>query len=143
MPSDDVKIFSLLFGIGRHMRDEKQRYSVLHFHTLRYVKEKGRPSIHEVAMFLCVTRPAATLLVEGLVRDKLVRRSADPKDRRTVRLALTPQGEIFLTRGIRERVQKLSELFAALSKQERQTLIRILQKISHEAERRQRPSARG
>ena len=35
MPSDNVRILSLLFSIGRQMRDENNRYSMLHFHTLR------------------------------------------------------------------------------------------------------------
>ncbi len=136
MASDDAKIFTLLFGLGRRMRDEKQRHSMVHFQTLRYVKERGRPPIHEVAQFLCVTRPAASLLVDGLVREGLLRRSLDPKDRRTARLALTAQGKAFFARGMRERVKKIGQLFSILSKKERRALIAMLEKISQTERRR-------
>ncbi len=133
MPSDDAKIFSLLFGIGRHMRDGKEKFSLLHFHTLRYVQEQGRPLIRDVARHLCVTPPAATLLVEGLVKDGFVRRAFDRKDRRAVRLALTQAGRSFLSRGIRARMKKLAQLFATLTPRERAAFVAILKKIADAA----------
>lgn len=136
MPSDSVKIVSLLFTIGRRLRDEgwKHRkrgpYSMLHFQTLRYVEEKGAPLIHDVAEYLCITPPAATLLIEGLVKDKLIDRSFDKKDRRAVRLTLTKRGKIFITKGIEKRMNKLKRLFAVLTAREQKAFIAILKKIS-------------
>lgn len=129
MPSDSAKIFSLLWSIGRRMRDGKHRYSMLHFQTLRYIKEKGRPFMQDVARHLCITPPAATLLVEGLVKEGLVSRSFDKKDRRVVRTALTKEGKAFLARGVRMRKKKLEGLFAVLTHRERAAFITILRKI--------------
>ncbi len=132
MPSKNVKILSLLFCVGRRMRDEHHAYSMLHFHTLRYVQEEGRPFMHDVARYLRVTPPAATLLIDGLVKDKLLARSFDKKDRRTVRIKLTSRGKEFLAQGIRKKAGQLNRMFAVLTPRERATLIAILGKIARE-----------
>ncbi len=136
MRSDSTKILTLMFAIGRQMRDgggkkkKNPSYSVLHFQTMRYVEERRHPLMQEVAGYLCVTPPAATLLIDGLVREKLLFRSFDTKDRRAVRVTLTEQGKNFLTRGIKEKTSKLKKMFAVLTPKERTQFIAILEKIS-------------
>ncbi len=132
MPSRNVKILSLLFCIGRRLRDERRAYSMLHFHTLRYVQEEGRPFMHDVACYLCVTPPAATLLIDGLIKDKLLARSFDKKDRRAVHVTLTARGKAFLTQGIRKKAVQLKKMFAVLTPKERATFVAILEKIARE-----------
>ncbi len=138
--SDSAKILSLLFAIGRRIREEGKphgkapAYSLLHFHTLQYIAAKGKPFMHDVAAYLRVTPPAATLLIDGLVKEKLLVRSLDKKDRRSVRVALTEQGKRFLSRGIREKMKKVKNMFAAaLTAKERAAFIAILEKILLEA----------
>ncbi len=132
MASKDGTIVSLLFGIGRKMRDgegEAPRYAMLHFHALRYIEGKGKPLMRELAAFLRVTPPAATLLVEGLVKDGLLARSLDVKDRRAVRIMLTQKGKTFLAQGIRKKMRTLKKLFSVLSPKEHDQLIALLRKI--------------
>ena len=90
---------SLLFLIGRQMKDEMRagqkkgdNCSWLHFEALRYVEDAGKPTMRNVADYFSMTPPAATLLIEGLVANNLMRRAVDSKDRRTVRVALAPKG---------------------------------------------------
>jgi DNA-binding MarR family transcriptional regulator len=136
MSSDTTKIFSLLFAIGRRLREEhghgkkSAAYSLLHFHTLRYIQERRRPLMRDVAAYLCITPPAATLLVSTLVQDKFLVRSFDKKDRRGVHLALTERGKKFLSRAVRARMKVLHTLFSALSPKERTELIAMLEKMS-------------
>lgn len=129
MVSDRSKILSLMFAIGRRMRHEREQYSMLHFYTLRYIEERRKPFMHDVAAHLCITPPAATLLIDGLVKDKLLIRSFDKKDRRTVRVALTERGKIFLAHGIRKKMRTLNSIFAALTAKEQKQLVAILEKI--------------
>jgi DNA-binding MarR family transcriptional regulator len=129
MTDDRSKIFSLMFAIGRRMRHEKEKYSMLHIHTLRYVSEQGKPFMHDVAAYLCVTPSAATLLVDGLVNDRLLIRSFGKRDRRAVQVALTERGRKFLERGVRDRMRTLKTMFAALTVKEQKQLIVILEKI--------------
>jgi DNA-binding MarR family transcriptional regulator len=134
MRSDSTKILSLMFAIGRQMRDEGKN-SMLHFQTLRYVQERGNPFMQDVAGYLCVTPSAATLLIDGLVKEKLLSRSFDIRDRRAVRVTLTESGKRFLARGIRKKMDKLKKIFAVLTAKERARFIVILQKIAKHSNR--------
>jgi DNA-binding MarR family transcriptional regulator len=136
MPNNSAKLVSLMVVIGRRMRDEmkkkegKQVYSLLHFETLRYVNENGKPLMRDVAAHFSITPPAATLLIDGLVLGKVLARIVDTKDRRTVRIALTPKGKQVLVRGMEERMKKMKEVFSVLNEKERAELVRILGKIA-------------
>jgi DNA-binding MarR family transcriptional regulator len=136
MPNNSSKIISLMFIIGRRMREEmKQNEKIggcswIHFEALRYIDEKGKPLMSDVAAYFSITRPAATLLVDGLVEGKMLRRIVDPKDRRSVRVALTTKGKNILAHGIKQRVKKIQEVFSVLDTKEHAELVRILNKIA-------------
>lgn len=131
------ELISLLFVVGRSMRENIHKKSggghfgsFLQFETLRYVKEQARPPMHDVARYLMITAPAATLLVDGLVRERLLVRTFDARDRRAVRVTLTPAGRRFLAQGIKMRLAHLKKLFSVLTSAERSELAGILEKIS-------------
>ena len=65
---------------------------------------------------------AITELVESLEREGLVRREADPEDRRAVRVALTPDGRRHLQRFEHAAAVALSEHLATLAPPQRQRL---------------------
>jgi DNA-binding MarR family transcriptional regulator len=136
MPNNSSKLISLLFVIGRRMRDEMKRNngqnasSWLHFETLRYVSENGKPLMRDVATYFSITPPAATLLIDGLVASKMLKRVVGPKDRRTVRVAITSRGKQVMEQGIRERMKKIKELFAVLTAREHEELVSILTKMA-------------
>jgi DNA-binding MarR family transcriptional regulator len=136
MESSISDLLSLLFVVGRSMRESMRKSildgksaSFLQFETLRYIKEHRRPLMRDVAEYFRITPPAATLLLDGLVREKFIARAFDAKDRRAVRLALTESGNRYLTRGIDAHLKRLKKLFAVLSPDERAQLIVILRKI--------------
>jgi len=104
--------------------------SFLQFETLRYIRDHHQPLMRDVAHYFRITPPAATLLVDGLVREKLLARSFDAGDRRVVHLALTDAGHRYLSRGTNAHVKHLKKLFAVLSAHERIQLVGILEKIS-------------
>ena len=96
------------------------------------MQEHERPLMHDVAGYLCVTPPAATLLIDGLVKDgRFLVRSFDKKDRRLYGWR-SPVGEAFLGRGIRNKMNKLKQLFAVLTPKERAALVALLEKVSKE-----------
>ena len=130
------KLTSLLFVIARRMREEmkatmkKSGCSWLHFEVLRYVNEKGKVLMRDIAAHFSITPPAATLLVDGMVVNKLLRRIIDLRDRRVVRIALAPKGKKILTQGIARRTKKIKEIFSALDVKESAEFIKILEKIA-------------
>ena len=82
---------------------------MLEFETLKYVKDTGKPHMREVAKNFHVTPPAATLMIDGLVKAKLLARVVDPKDRRSVRVSMTAKGKQLLERGITKKVNEIEE----------------------------------
>jgi DNA-binding MarR family transcriptional regulator len=60
---------------------------------LKLIAHSGKQSVGQVARFLGVSDPAASQLAESLVRQKLITRNTDPRDRRTAFLKLTPYGK--------------------------------------------------
>jgi DNA-binding MarR family transcriptional regulator len=130
------ELVSLMFIMGRVMRDKMSKKvgsehtnSLLEFETLRYVKDSGQPHMREVARNFHVTPPAATLLIDSLVKTKLLARVLDPKDRRSVRVSVTARGKQVLDRGVTKKVNELKKILGLLTPVERSQFAAILKKI--------------
>jgi len=67
--------------------------SVPQFRVLSYVNRNAGTSLSEVADHIGLTRPAMSVLVDGLVNRKLMTRQTDPSDRRRLTLVLTRAGQ--------------------------------------------------
>src|SRR5690349_21174241 len=63
--------------------------SVPQFRVLAYVNNHPGASLSEVADHIGLTRPAMSVLVDGLVNRRLMLRETDRSDRRRLTLALT------------------------------------------------------
>jgi len=135
--AEAARIAASMFVIGRLMKEGFQKRnrakpacSFLHLQTLRYVKEHKTPLMRDVANFLFITPPAATLLIDGLVKEGLLARVIDPKDRRTVRLRITKSGTTMFTRNSHEALAQIAEIFSALDGKEQATLVTLLEKVA-------------
>jgi MarR family multiple antibiotic resistance transcriptional regulator len=121
--------------MGRLMRDRMHKHigtgqcTMMEFETLKYVKDAGKPHMRDVAKTFHVTPPAATLMIDGLVKAKLLARVLDPNDRRSVRVAITPKGKQLLERGITKKVNEMKKTFGILTPSERAQFIVIIRKI--------------
>ena len=80
-----------------------------------------------------VTRATMTGLVDNLERDGFVKRSADPVDRRMMRVALTRKAEDFMARLLPGHFQRMAALIEPLTSEERRTLVTLLNKILQNA----------
>ncbi len=80
-----------------------------------------------------VTRATMTGLIDTLVRDAFVKRTADKDDRRMMRVALTPKAEKFLERLLPGHFQRMAALMNPLSQSEQKTLVKLLNKILQHA----------
>jgi DNA-binding MarR family transcriptional regulator len=129
------ELVSHMFIMGRLMRDKMQRTAgigqctMLEFETLKYVKDVGKPHMREIAKNFHVTPPAATLMIDGLVKLKLLARVLDPQDRRSVRVAITPKGKQLLERGITTKIREMKKIFGILTPAERTHFVAVLKKI--------------
>ena len=73
-----------------------------------------------------VTDAAASQAVDRLVQLGLIQRSEDPADRRSKRLALTPQGRTLVENGIQARSQWITDLAQTLTAEQQQIIISAL-----------------
>ncbi|MGE5553311.1 MAG: MarR family winged helix-turn-helix transcriptional regulator [Betaproteobacteria bacterium] len=85
--------------IMRFMREEMRRQgagfgslSVPQYRCLAFLSRQPGAALSEVASHLGVTPPTASVLVERLVHQGLVKRETFPGERRRHRLTLTPAG---------------------------------------------------
>ena len=76
-----------------------------------------------------VTRATITGLVDTLERDGYVNRTVDAHDRRMQRVGLTPKARDFMARLLPEHFQRMADLMAPLTADERKTLVALLTKV--------------
>ena len=129
------ELFSLMFEMSRLLKREISRESTLmpsflHAETLRFINEAERqgnlPTMRDVADYLKIAPPSATSLVNAFMKDGVIKRVADPKDRRIVRLSLSKKGLRFLEVTRLQREKAFASLFSPLSAADSKELSRIL-----------------
>lgn len=125
-------IFALRRRIWQRAGGEKNMdpISMLRLHTLRYVAEKGKPSMREIADHLHVAPPSATSHINTLVKNGMLARVVDPEDRRRVRLEVTAKGRANIEAGFKFMAAQMAKTLSRLNQRERAIFARILRKLS-------------
>jgi DNA-binding MarR family transcriptional regulator len=101
--------------------------------VLRIVATAGRPlRMADIAALLDVVPRSVTTMVDGVEAAGLIARSADPGDRRSVLVSLTPGGHALLQRLDRARRATAEEIFGGLTGTERADLARLLGALCHQ-----------
>jgi DNA-binding MarR family transcriptional regulator len=132
------QVLTLMFEVGRIMRHamvarDSMPLSLSSGETLRFIEERGSPTMRDIAAYLRISAPSATGIVEELAAERYIVRKPDAKDRRIVRLALSGKGRALLARTTRIRTKALKGLTKPLSARDRKEFIRLLSKIVSEA----------
>lgn len=97
---------------------------------LMYLLTKEKElSIKEIAAAMYITSSAATQMVENLVVQGLVQRADHPKDRRIVRVLLTPKGKAQFAIFRKTHLNRIDGLLKTLSNDELKFMISIRKKI--------------
>lgn len=104
----------------RHVRreDPASGLSAARLSALSVLVFGGERTLGELAGAEHVRPATMTRVVQALERDGLVRREADPTDRRATRLSATKKGERMLWRARERRVDKLAGLLSHLTPRE-------------------------
>lgn len=115
---------SLAIHLLRRLRREDVKAGLTgpRLSALSVVVFGGPITLGDLATAEQVKPPTMTRLVRALEEEGLVRREADARDGRIVRLRATTKGETLLAAGRTRRVRKLSEPFASLTDAEQSTL---------------------
>ena len=115
---------SLAIHLLRRLRREDTKAGLTgpRLSALSVVVFGGPITLGDLAAAEQVKPPTMTRLVRALEDEGLVRREADSRDGRVVRLRATAKGESLLAAGRTRRVRKLSGPLAALTTDEQSTL---------------------
>lgn len=112
--------------------------SLTHLRVMFILKKRGTITSTEIGKKLEVSKPNVTVLVDKLVEMNLIERSSG-KDRRSISLSLTSNGEVFLKdymdevkKSFGDKLSKFSEEDFLLLKETVINLKKIMDKIEEE-----------
>jgi len=129
-------------SLHKHLQTAKiiTTLSFLQFLALKYVLEEGPVRMKDIARFMSITPASATVLVDGLVKMRVLERITDQHDRRIVLLRATQGGRKKLDGTENLAKRELKKIFEKLSEADRVTMITVLEKLSDILEK-QKPIA--
>ena len=99
--------------------------------TLEYLSRIEGCLMSETAKYLGISRPAATGLVDRLITQRLIEREYNEKDRRVIKIKITPKGKKIVSSIWEQKRRSFIKVFSKISGQEREQYIRIMEKIAH------------
>lgn len=97
--------------------------------ALDYLCGQPKARLTEIARHLGVQTSSASVLVDGLIRHRLMTRRRDAADRRVIWISVTSRGRRVYGQILDQKRRSISEVFAPLTNAERDSYLRILRKI--------------
>jgi len=111
------------------------------FAALEVLLHKGPQPINVIGKKVLLTSGSITSAIDRLEAKKLVRRTADPSDKRARIVQLTSAGRHLAARAFRQHAADIEQTLAVLRPSERTELVRLLKKAGTWAESRLQPAA--
>ena len=133
-----LKMWIRLLGVARAAESELREYlRVEHATTLprfdvmaALYRRRDGTTMSELSRMLLVSNGNATTVVDRLEKDGLVRRTACETDRRTVQVALTPEGLRQFEVLAADHEREVNRLFAELSDADVEQLTSLLKRMN-------------
>lgn len=118
---------------ARSLADAGEEVTLTQYRALVVLASRGPQSVAALAEAVAVTPPTASRLCDRLVRKDLVRRRADRRDRRQVRIGLTETGRRLIDTVTARRREEIARLLEAFSPQEQQAVAGALHRLAASA----------
>jgi MarR family 2-MHQ and catechol resistance regulon transcriptional repressor len=99
------------------------------FAVLEVLLHKGPQPVNIIGKKVLLTSGSITAAVDRLESRKLIRRTSNPKDRRSRFVQLTKTGRHLIGRAFQKHALDLEETMAVLRSGERAELVRLLKKV--------------
>ena len=133
-----LKMWIRLLGVARAAESSLREYlRVEHGTTLprfdvmaALYRRRDGATMSELSRMLLVSNGNATTVVDRLEKDGLVRRTASETDRRTVFVALTPEGLCQFERLAADHEREVNTMFADLSDSDVEQVTALLKRMS-------------
>jgi MarR family transcriptional regulator, 2-MHQ and catechol-resistance regulon repressor len=104
--------------------------TVSQFAVLEILYHKGDLRISEIIEKALSTGGNMTVVIDNLVKEDLVKRCNDPKDRRVNLISITDKGRKLVSDIFPKHVENINEVFSTLTEEEKGHLISLLKKLS-------------
>lgn len=104
--------------------------TVSQFAVLEILYHKGDLRVCEIIEKALSTGGNMTVVIDNLVREDLVKRSIDPKDRRVNLISITDKGRKLVSDIFPNHLENINEIFSVLTEDEKKNLISLLKKLS-------------
>ena len=107
--------------------------SMMQWKALQMIAHKDAITVGQVADCLDIGKPAASILIEQLVKHALVERTTDPLDRRRSIVRLSLQGEELVTRLRQGNRDRIRNWLSRLTDEDLSALVQGLRALAKEA----------
>jgi DNA-binding MarR family transcriptional regulator len=134
-PAGDESLAEALTAVARQLRERSAEtlapwdITPAHLRALRVLARHGTMRLSELSDRLQIAPRTATEVVDALQAQDLVRRRADPADRRAILVEVTKSGAGILAEIRAARGTEAGRIFGRLSPADRAELTRILSKL--------------
>ncbi len=98
-------------------------------HALAELERTPLLNQKELAERLCITPGAITTMTDDLEKRGLIEKAYSPKDKRTIELRITPEGQALLAETLTIAKGYVEEICNVLSQEEKEALFAINQKL--------------
>ncbi|MHB0999553.1 MAG: MarR family winged helix-turn-helix transcriptional regulator [Armatimonadota bacterium] len=99
------------------------------FQAMKHIAQHGMRTIGNIAEGLSISQPAATMMVDRMVKRGLVERNPGRSDRRQAEIMLTDRAKELLRCAEAERINRLSRILGAMEPQERRQFVESMEKF--------------
>ena len=113
-----------------HMQYHRKRRFRGQGRILILLREKGRVSQRELTGLLELRAATLSEQLENMEKSGVIRREVSVSDRRNLDILLTPGGEKAAVEAAQERQRMADELFGILSREEKEGLYPLLEKLA-------------
>jgi DNA-binding MarR family transcriptional regulator len=128
------RVHSAALHLMRYVRTQDTALGVppAQLSALSVIVFGGKTSLSELAKAEQIRPPTMSRIVDALVRDGLVKRETDKKDRRSVNITATEKGTRIMHEGRGRREKRLLELLQPLRREEIELLDRASEILAKE-----------
>jgi len=126
------EIMPVLMREFSHMQPEevyKGKITLPQILILEFLSSQGLVKMKDIALFMKVSTAATTGIVDRLVKSGYAARVFDQKDRRIIKIIITPKGSALFKKISRERRNLTINIFGKISEEDRQNYLRILMRV--------------
>lgn len=103
--------------------------TITEFSVLEVLYHKGKQTIQQVGHSILITSGSMTYVIDKLEQRGLLQRSACPEDRRVIHVTLTENGKELMEAIMPKHHELVDYMLGALSNDEAETLVKLLNKI--------------